>query len=165
MKLSDKETLEYFHRSYTAVDGLWFVKVEEKYGFDTALDIDKKVWEVMPKIQSRFLKNKLKLDNGIKALIECFKVKLKLDSFKFKTEKLNEHKIKIIIHSCPWHNIMIKSGRIDLSKKVGSTICNTEYMIWAKEFGDNITFKLEKQICKGQGPCIIIFEEISKSRA
>jgi hypothetical protein len=37
MSLQDKDVREYFHRSYTAVDGLWFVKVEEKYGFDKAL--------------------------------------------------------------------------------------------------------------------------------
>ena len=59
MKLTDKETAEYLYRCYTAVDGLWFVKVEEKYGFDSALDIDKEVWKIMPKIQSRFLKNSL----------------------------------------------------------------------------------------------------------
>ena len=62
MKLTDKEIAEYLHRCYTAVDGLMFVKVEEKYGFDVAPNIDEEVWKVMPKIQSRFLKNKLKKD-------------------------------------------------------------------------------------------------------
>lgn len=56
MKLTDKEIAEYLHRCYTAVDGLLFVKVEEKCGFDIALDIDKEVWKVMPKIQSSFFK-------------------------------------------------------------------------------------------------------------
>jgi len=53
LKLTDKQIVEYFKRSYTAVDGLWFMKVEEIYGFDTALDIDEEVWKVMPKIQAR----------------------------------------------------------------------------------------------------------------
>ena len=60
MKLTDKETAEYIHRCYTAVNVLLFVRVEEKYGFDVALDIDKEVWKIMPKIQSQFIKNKLK---------------------------------------------------------------------------------------------------------
>jgi len=51
MKLTDKEIAEYLHRCYTAVDGLMFVKVEEKYGFDVAPNIDEEVWKVMPKIQ------------------------------------------------------------------------------------------------------------------
>ena len=92
MELTDKEIAEYLHRCYTTADGLWFVKVEEKYGFDIALDIDKEVWKIMPKIQSRFLKNKLRKDRGLDALLECFSVKLKLDGFEFKTEKPDANK-------------------------------------------------------------------------
>jgi hypothetical protein len=39
IELSDKQIAEFWHRSYTSVDGLWFMKVEEKHGFDLALDI------------------------------------------------------------------------------------------------------------------------------
>ena len=42
-ELTDKQIAAYFHRSYTAADGLWFMKVEEKCGFDTALEIDDQV--------------------------------------------------------------------------------------------------------------------------
>ncbi len=49
--LTDQQAAEYFHRSFTAVDGLWFMKVEEKHGFDAALEIDNEVWKVLPKIQ------------------------------------------------------------------------------------------------------------------
>ena len=158
MKLTDKEAAEYLHRCYTAVDGLWFVKIEEKYGFDAALNIDEEVWKVVPKIQARFLKNILKKDRGLEALLECFSAKLKLDGFKFKTDKTS-NKLKIIISSCPWHNIMIKSNRTSLSEKIGSRICATEYSVWADEFGERISFKLKDRICKGNSFCIITFEE------
>jgi hypothetical protein len=136
---------------------LWFVKVEEKYGFNIALDIDEEVWKIVPKIQARFLKKKLKKDHGLYALLECFSVKLKLDGFKFKTEKTGS-KLKIIISSCPWHNIMIKSNRTSLSERIGSRICNTEYSIWAQEFGDDIKFSLEDKICRGSSSCILTFK-------
>jgi hypothetical protein len=48
-KLSNKQIIEFFHRSYKAADGLWFMKTEEKYGFNTALEIDKEVWKSYPK--------------------------------------------------------------------------------------------------------------------
>ena len=51
VKLSSKQVADYFNRSYKAVDGLWFLKVEEKYGFDTALELDNEVWKILPKIQ------------------------------------------------------------------------------------------------------------------
>ena len=57
-EFTDKDRAEYYHRCYKAVDGLWFVKTEEKFDFDTSLELDRDVWEVMPKIQARFLKKK-----------------------------------------------------------------------------------------------------------
>jgi hypothetical protein len=103
------------------------------------------------------LKKKLNKDRGLDALLECFSAKLRLDGFKFKTEKTNS-KLKITISSCPWHNIMIKSNRTSLSERVGSRICNTEYSIWAHEFGDDIKFNLEDKICRGSSFCILTFK-------
>ena len=56
LNLTDEKIIEYFKKSYTAADGLWFMKTEEKYDFDTALELDAKVWEVMPIIQALMLK-------------------------------------------------------------------------------------------------------------
>ena len=159
LKLTDKQIAEYFKRSYTAVDGLWFMKVEERWGFDTALDIDDDVWKVMPKIQARKLKSMGNLTGGLKSLVECITTKLTLDGFRFKIEPIDDASIrKITLTECPWHNIMIKSGREYLSEKVGSRICSTEYQVWASEFGNTIKFELHDQICKGYKCCTLLFK-------
>ena len=75
-KLDYQQIIEYFRRCYQAVDGLWFMKVEEKSGFDPALDVDHEVWKVMPKIQARMIKSMLKLNNGANALFEGLTTKL-----------------------------------------------------------------------------------------
>jgi hypothetical protein len=157
-KLDSQKVVDYFHRCFKAVDGLWFMKVEEKYGFDCALDVDNEVWKVMPKIQARMLKSMLKLKTGPDALLKGLKAKLELDGFKFKTEK-TENSFKITITNCPWHNLMIKSGREKLSSTVGTTICNTEYQIWALELAETMNFELQSQLCKGSECCILEFEE------
>jgi hypothetical protein len=41
--LSLQQIADYFNHNYNPVDGLWFMKAEEKYGFDTALDVDNEV--------------------------------------------------------------------------------------------------------------------------
>jgi hypothetical protein len=64
---------------------------------------------------------------------------------------------KITISDCPWHNKMLKSGREELSGRVGSLICNTEYSVWASEFGDSIKFQLKEQICEGAPCCVLHF--------
>ena len=159
LKLTDKQIIEYFERSYTAVDGLWFMKVEEIYGFDTALDIDDEVWKVMPKIQARKLKSMGGLSHGLDGLQQGLTTKLTLDGFAFKAEQSdNNRSLKITLSECPWHNIMIKAGREDLSGPVGSRICTTEYQVWAAEFGDDIKFELGDQICAGQDCCILLFK-------
>lgn len=156
IELSDKQIAEYFYRSYGAIDGLWFMKVEEKYGFDEALDIDNEVWKAFPKIQARLLRSMGKLGKGIDALFECLTTKLTLERFKFKAEKTG-NSFKITVEECPWHNLMVKSGREKLSEKVETIVCNTEYSVWASEFGDDIRFELKAQICKGSGFCMLKF--------
>jgi len=156
-ELDCQQIIEYFRRCYQAVDGLWFMKVEEKIGFDSALDVDHEVWKVMPKIQARMVKSMLKLNNGADALFKGLTTKLELEGFKFETEK-NRNGFRIKITDCPWHNLMVKSGREELSGIVGTTICGTEYSVWVSEFGDVMNFKLESQKCKNSEHCILDFE-------
>ena len=157
IRLTPQQIAEYFHRSYTAVDGLWFSKVEEKYGFDVALGIDNEVWKVFPKIQARLLKSMLEMGRGLEALCECLTTKLVIEGFKFEAKKSGNGVI-VTIRECPWHNLMVKSGREKLSGKVGTMVCNTEYSVWAAEFGDNLSFELKDQICQGAPRCVLQFK-------
>jgi hypothetical protein len=156
--LSDEQVAEYFHRSYQAVDGLWFMKVEEKYGFDIALQTDKEVWKVMPKIQARMIKSMLKIDAGEAALRESLEAKLALEGFKFQVEQ-GENGFRIRVSDCPWHNLIVKSGREEFSEKVGTVICGVEYSVWASEFDENVQFRLSAQKCKGSERCILEFKK------
>ncbi|MFC1926859.1 DUF6125 family protein [Chloroflexota bacterium] len=158
MELNDKQIAEFWHRSYTTVDGLWFMKVEEKYGFRTALEVDNEVWKVLPKIQARMLKSLAKAGDGIETLFECITTKLELEGFVFDAEKDEDNtNFNVTVKRCPWHDLLVKSGRTELSGDVGSVICNTEYSVWASEFGDNICFDLQGQICKGSESCVLSF--------
>jgi hypothetical protein len=160
-KLTDQQVAEYLQRSYSAVDGLWFVKVEDRYGFDAALELDREVWGVLPKIQARKLKSLLECGGGLEALRECFSVKLRLDGFEFTVEPLDGAEgFRIVTTQCPWHKKMIASKREHLSARVGDCICPTEYGTWAAEFGPGIAFQLEEQICRGQGRCILCFRRV-----
>ena len=75
-QLPEKDKAEYYHRCYKTVDGLWFVEAEKEHGFDDALNLDTKVWSVMPKIQARFLKKKLDKGAGLYDLLDCLSHKL-----------------------------------------------------------------------------------------
>ncbi|MFH0846518.1 MAG: DUF6125 family protein [Chloroflexota bacterium] len=158
MPLSDKEIADFYRRSFTVADGLWFLKVEEEYGFEPALEIDNEVWKVLPKIQARFLKEKMGLSEGLTALAEALTTRLKLDGFVFRNESGGKTS-RIVITKCPWHETMVKSNRKGLSGRVGATICPTEYKVWAAEFGQDIVFSLKGKLCGGDESCILEFRQ------
>ena len=155
--LTNNQISEYFQRSYKASDGLWFMKTEEKYGFESALEIDKEVWKVLPKIQARMMKSMLKIGEDKNALLESLKSKLIIEGFKFKII-MTEKGFQILINDCPWLNLMIKSGREKYSGKIGEKICNIEYSVWANEFEKNTQFKLATQKCKNKKHCTLDFK-------
>jgi hypothetical protein len=56
--ISGNDLREVAARTYYTIDGLWFLAVEEKYGFDVAFELNKVVWEkASPIIGKRLLKN------------------------------------------------------------------------------------------------------------
>ncbi len=157
MELSREQVAEFFRRSYTAIDGLWFMKLEERYGFDVALDIDDEVWKIFPKIQARTLKAMLRLTAGDEAFLECFSAKLGVEGFAFHVERRFPDGLRISISRCPWHDAMVKSGREALSGKIGARICDTEYSTWAAEFDERLRYTSRSRICQGAGLCVLDF--------
>lgn len=157
-ELSDRQTAEYFHRSYKTVDGLWFMKVEERYGFETALDIDEDVWMVLPKIQARMMKSFLQKERGPDDLFDCLTTRLRLEGFEFTWER-EQDGFLLRVSRCPWHDLMVKAGRETLNEQVGTRICEVENRVWAEEFGEDIRFSRRDRICKGSASCLLEFRK------
>lgn len=155
-ELNDRQVADFFRRSYTAIDGLWFMKAEAAGGFDAALDLDDEVWKVFPKIQARMLKEATGLSSGLEALRECFTTKLAIEGFGFDAQGAARG-FTVSISRCPWHDAMVRSGRKDLSGKVGTRVCGTEYSVWAAEFGPGMRFRRKSEICTGSERCVLEF--------
>jgi predicted ArsR family transcriptional regulator len=160
ISLTERQVAEFWHRSYAVVDGLWFMKVEERSGFDTALDIDDDVWRVLPKIQARMLKSLAQVPDGIDGLYEAVTTKLNLEGFDYEAAK-GQDGFEIALSRCPWHDAMVRTKREHPSGKVGTRICNTENSVWASEFGEDIRFELGEQICEGAGRCVLRFSRVA----
>ena len=57
--ISEKKIADFIFlhlRNLWAVDGLYFLGIEERFGTDAATEIDRKVWEIMGKIEARRLR-------------------------------------------------------------------------------------------------------------
>ncbi|MGQ9651534.1 MAG: DUF6125 family protein [Phycisphaerae bacterium] len=161
IELTEQQKAEYFHRSYIAVDGLWFMKMEEQCGFDAALDADVEVWRVMPKIQARKLRSLAGLESGMEALCECFTTKLAIEGFDFQASRDADGGMTISMARCPWYDLLAKSNRRHLAGKIGHRICDTEYGVWASEFGPGIIVEFGERICDDCSRCVVRFKPSS----
>jgi hypothetical protein len=65
-------------KNWVAMDGLWFQAVEQAYGMDAALALDRGVWEQFAVIEARRIKERLDLPDkgGLNALEIAFKNRL-----------------------------------------------------------------------------------------
>lgn len=65
-------------KNWLAHDGLWFRAVEDKFGFETALGLDKKAWETFTVIEAKRIMKRLGLKpgGGIPALVQALKFRL-----------------------------------------------------------------------------------------
>jgi hypothetical protein len=65
-------------RNWLAHDGLWFQAVEQQYGIEKAIEIDRAAWEKFTVVEARRIMSRLGLEpgGGIPALVECLKHRL-----------------------------------------------------------------------------------------
>jgi hypothetical protein len=64
--------------NWLAHDGLWFRAVEEKYGMDAALELDRRAWEQFTVIEAKRIMKRLKMEpgGGIPALVRALPFRL-----------------------------------------------------------------------------------------
>ena len=65
-------------KNWLAHDGLWFQAVDQKYGMEAAIEIDKAAWEKFTVVEAKRIMSRLGIEpgGGIPALIECLKHRL-----------------------------------------------------------------------------------------
>jgi len=161
----DAETLAAFlRRSYAAVDGLWFMKVEETADFDCALELDRQVWEVMAKIQARKARELLgATGNSPEELGRCFALKFEAEGHDFELARAEDTGVELVIRDCAWLQLTRKSGREHLAGRVGEMICAAEGAVWGREFG-GYGHSMVCRMCTGDEVCRHLFRRPGEER-
>ena len=102
----------------------------------------------------------MNLPSGLAGLEQALSARLALEGFDFDITRQDEA-VEVAVRSCPWHQIMIKSGRGALSERVSEVICRVENETWASEFsekdGEKIDFERQARLCRGDGVCRLLF--------
>ncbi len=150
---------DYLRRSYFAADGLWFVKAEERLGFDEALRLDVEVWRVLAKIQARKARELLGIEGRtLGDLVAALRLKFAAEGYDFSVASQAPGRAEIEIAGCPWVELLRRSGREHLAARVADAACPADLGAWAREFDPGITVSFAGRICDGGGTCRVMLE-------
>ena len=94
-KFSREELLkiiEVYAKNWLAHDGCWFLAAEEKYGMNTAIELDIKSWERFAVSEAKRIKKTFDIadENPLKALEQAFNYRLYAAINKQQTEWIND---------------------------------------------------------------------------
>ena len=124
-----KETLvdiiTMFSKNAIAIDGLWFTDVEQKFGLDTALEIDEWVWGRYGAIEAKRIKQMIKIDEeAIAGLSQALNFQIwspGIGDYEF--PEVTENKVVFNVTSCRPQRARVRDGRGEFPcKPVGAAL-------------------------------------------
>ncbi|MFC2056588.1 DUF6125 family protein [Chloroflexota bacterium] len=112
-KIPTDTLIEVCSRSLHTVDGLWFLAVEEKYGFDAAFELNRNVWQRCSLIHGkRILRNfAIKEDTPLQTLIKLIQADPLLFVQRPEVVTLTDTRAVLRFLECPTQVARIRDGR------------------------------------------------------
>ena len=111
-------------RLFLALDGFWFLAVEEAYGYDAALEVDLDVWNKYFPYEAKYLRKKLDLKKeGIPGIVEVLKNCAFAPAMsKVVVSEASEERGDIGYYDCPSLLAMEKAGRDQFTCNAGECL-------------------------------------------
>jgi Family of unknown function (DUF6125)/L-2-amino-thiazoline-4-carboxylic acid hydrolase len=156
LEITPRQLDELRKGALTAIDGLWFMAVEKKHGFDTALELDLEVWRsygrVLLKRLSRMLGFTIDPENPpdlatINFLLETL---CRVDGTECEGEVAGDEAF-FRVHRCSWWDNLSKSGREDHIPC--EFIDNTIFLDWLKAIDNAVEFEITHSLPRGDDHC------------
>ncbi len=125
-------------KNWLAHDGLWFRVVEEKYGIEAAIELDRKAWEKFTVIEAKRIMKRLGLKEGggIPALIQALKLRLYAHINVQEITELSDTRFVFRMNSCRVQEARKRQGLPDFPCKSVGII---EYSGFARTIDPRIT--------------------------
>ncbi len=110
--LSQDELDELLEKAFTAVDGLWFLGVEEAVGFEKAMEIDIKVWARFSETIAKRLKKMWGIEKPTREqALRILDIIYALGHLQVETTAEAPGRYLADTPSCPWWENLKRAGR------------------------------------------------------
>lgn len=141
----------------TAIDGLWFLEAERKYGFEAALELDLEVWKRYGLVLLKRLSRMLAVDVGpdsrpeletVNSLMETI---CRIDGTVCDGKVVDGEEILFRVDRCSWWDNLRRSGRE--SHVPCEDIDNTIFRHWLESIDPGIEFVITHSRPRGDDFC------------
>jgi hypothetical protein len=124
-------------KNWLAHDGLWFRAVENRFGIETAMELDREAWEKFTILEAKRIMKRLGMQpgGGIPALIHALKFRLYAHINVQETENVSENRCVFRMKSCRVQEARQRQGLPDFPCK---SIGIVEYSEFAKTIDPRI---------------------------
>ena len=154
-ELTVKDKLFFFEKHFFTLDGLWMIEIEKRTDWNTALEVDLKVWLKLLKIIIKRLKKYLDIQtNDVIDLLEILTFRWSVEGWKFDIIKMDTNEIYISVKSCPYKSAMDRNPeRHDKRPLICNNMCRPFYQEIVKEFNPMIILKRTGFMGLGDDEC------------
>jgi len=124
-------------KNWLTHDGLWFRAVEDKYGLEPAMELDRKAWEKFTVIEAKRIMKRLRIEpgGGIPALVQALKFRLYAYLNVQEIKEMSDNRCLFRMNSCRVQEARKRQGLSDFPcKSVGIV----EYSGFAKTIDPRI---------------------------
>ncbi len=130
-QIPTEKMVEVCSRSLNTIDGLWFLAIEQKYGFDAAMELDIEVWRRFSLIHGRRLvKNfAIKEDTPIRAIIKLIQADPIMTAWRPEVVTLADNKAVLRCIDCPTQTARVRDGK---GVFPGKPVCMAMYTAYAE---------------------------------
>lgn len=107
-----KQELTDAAKNWLAIDGLWFLAIEERYGIETAIACDASVWKNFSRIEAERIKKRLNLPEAgnLDDLENALHHRLFAYLNEYEIRRPNYHTLEIIMQTCRTQTARTRKG-------------------------------------------------------
>lgn len=156
MEITPQQLDELRKGALTAIDGLWFMAVEEKFGFDAALELDLEVWKRYGRVLLKRLTRMLgitidpKDPPDLATINHLMEILCRIDGTQCEGEVVGDEAI-FRVTRCSWWDNLSNAGR---EQHIPCEfIDNTVFLHWLQGIDEAAVFEITHSLPRGDGHC------------
>jgi hypothetical protein len=151
--LTQEEFYHLLEKAFTALDGLWFLGVEEEFGFDGALKVDIEVWRRFGQVLIRRMKkmwNHQQLSR--EQILRYLDILYVFGHLKVDKVIVEGNSYTYIVEQCPWWDNLKRAGR---EKLIPCHVVDIEmFRAWLEVLDPEARVEFQASLPQGQDKCV-----------